>query len=78
MTENKLRILENRVYNKLSDMQSNLEELAKAASEILGFEVIADICNGSEIEFRTRNDRGYVEDSSCIRMEDVIRKLKGS
>lgn len=39
--------------NKLN---SSLSELSQSASELFGSELVADICNGDEIEFRKEDD----------------------
>ena len=76
MTEKQLRHLEDEVYKFSSRLVDALGALASVASEILGYDVAADICNGDEIEFRKTSEDGYVDTDSCIRMEDVIKKLK--
>ena len=76
MTEKQLRKIESKIYGLSADLTAELEKLSSVATDILGYDVVADICNGSEIEFRTTNDRGFVDDFSCIRLEDVINKLK--
>jgi len=75
MTEKKLKSLERKCYEAESKLNHALADLANAASEILGFEVIADICNGSEIEFRQVDKFGSVDDFDCIRMEGILSKL---
>jgi hypothetical protein len=75
MTEKKLRKLEADCYKNLNLLTSSLEILANACSEILGVEVSADICSGSEIELRTEDRCGRPDDGVCIRIEEVIDKL---
>ena len=76
MTEKQIRHLEENVYKFSSGLSGALEILGSKASEILGYEVKADICNGEEIEFRKMSEDGYVDADSCIRMEEIIKKLK--
>lgn len=77
MTEKQIRRLEDNVYKFSSRLNGALEILGSKVSEILGYEVKVDICNGEEIEFRKMSEDGYVDADSCIRMEEVIKKLKG-
>jgi len=49
-----------------------LGNLGKIASEILGFEVIADNCSGNEIEFRKVLNDGVPDSYSTIRLEEII------
>ena len=55
---------------------SILGELGTAASEALGYGVVADICAGTEIEFRTLDEHGMPDEDACIEFEDIISKLK--
>lgn len=71
-----LKRLEQKVYDYESRLKGSLEELAKAASLILGYEVVADFCHGNEIEFRVYGDNDVPDADSCIRMEEVIAKIK--
>ena len=76
VTEKQIRKIEDKVYKLSSDLTAELEKLSSIATDILGYDVVSDICNGSEIEFRTIDKCGYVDDYECIRIEDVINKLK--
>ena len=49
--------------NKLSGA---LAQLSDIATEIYGEDLQADICEGSEIEFRRRGDDGYFDSFDCI------------
>lgn len=75
-TVKQLSIIEQRIYKCSSELTGELEILGNIASEILGFEVIADICGGAEIEFRKVGKDGFYDAFSCIRMEDLMVKLK--
>lgn len=75
MTERQLREVENRVYRYSHLMEGALTRLAEMATDILGYEVHADICGGGEIEFRPLDRYGYVEDMECIRMDDILAEL---
>lgn len=55
--------------NKLN---SSLSELSKSASELFGSELVADICNGDEIEFRKEGDDLHQE----ITIEELVELEK--
>lgn len=75
MTERQLRRLEENCLNIANRLYCSLQQLAIAASEILGYEVVADICEGEEIEFRRVAEDGVADAFSCIRMEEIIDRL---
>ena len=76
ITKKKLLRAEQLCYKFSNDLTCALEVLASMASEVLGYEVVADICNGDEIEFRTMIDDSVADDDIAIRMEDIISKIK--
>ena len=77
MNEKDLRNAERQVYECAVRLNGALEELSNAVSLVLGYEVVADLCSGgTEIEFRIVSDSDVVDSDSCIRMEDVISRLK--
>lgn len=61
-------------YRKAMEAESvlsmKLQILASIASEIYGEELSADLCEGSEIEFRRDGDA-----FDTIRLEDILGKL---
>ena len=67
-----------KLHQKVLDLENKMigvkEELAIQASKILGYEVVADICDGSEIEFRTIDEMGYPDANSTILLEDILSK----
>lgn len=71
-----LKRLEKKVYDYESKLNGSLEGLAIAASLVLGYEVVADLCHGNEIEFRVYGDNDVPDTDSCIKMEEVIAKIK--
>lgn len=78
MTDYSIKIL-NSICLRLNIRLSNkLQELSRAASERLGYDVVADICNGGEIEFRRILKDGLADDNSCILIEDVLTKKGGN
>lgn len=71
-----LKRLEQKVYEYENKLRGSLEELAIVASLVLGYEVVADLCPGSEIEFRVYGNNDVPDTESCIKMEEVIAKIK--
>lgn len=63
-------------YKKVERTESKLmlltQELSRIASEYLGFDVDAQLCNGSEIEFRIVCKDGVSDDKSTICLEDIL------
>lgn len=76
MTEKQLR----RLYQKCIDtdhaLMNALGSLGEFVSEIYGEDIIADICAGSEIEFRHVLNDGVADPEDTIRLEDVIERLR--
>lgn len=72
-----LRKLEGKCFSLASQLQGALEVLGKKASEILGYEVNAEMCNGDEIEFRKVDEYGYTDAFDCIRIEEIIEFYEG-
>lgn len=66
-----LKKLENACFEASIKLSFALERLGEAASNILGYEVKADLCGGDEIEFRMPDDA-----FSVIRIEDVLAKIE--
>lgn len=57
-------------------LECKMDKLGRLATEIYGEELIADMCAGSEIEFRRLDDNGFVDADSTIILEDIIVKNK--
>ena len=77
MKAKELKRLEQKVYDYETEVNCALGELANAATQVLGYEVVADLCSGcSEIEFRVVSDNGVPDTDSCIKMEEVISALR--
>lgn len=74
-SKKKILYLEKKALDAFVRLQSALGQLGAAASEILGYEVVADICNGEEIEFREVCDNGVADAFSCIRLEEIMEKI---
>ena len=72
MTDYYIKILHS-ICLRLSNRLSNkLQELSLAASERLGYDVVAVKYHGGEIEFRRIMEDGYPDPNSCILIEDVL------
>lgn len=68
-----------RALNRVLDLENRLScalaQLSDIATEIYGEDLQADLCGGSEIEFRRRDSDGYFDALDCIRMEDIESRL---
>ena len=68
-----------RALNRVLDLENRLSyalaQLSAIATEIYGEDLQADLCGGSEIEFRRRGDDGYFDALDCIRIEDIESRL---
>ena len=72
MTDKQIIELSNEVLSISVDLTSKLQVLARVASERLGYDVVADLCNGEEIEFRRIMDDGIPDADSCILLEGIL------
>ena len=74
---NKKQLL--KTYKKALDAENAaniaLQELSRAASDVLGENVIADICVGSEIEFRHVDEYGLPDAEETILLEDILERI---
>ena len=64
-----------RVQEAESRLSVELQVLSSVASDIYGDELYADLCSGSEIEFRRNGGDGYVDSTDCIRLEYILALL---
>ena len=74
-SKKKILHLEKKVLDASAELSSALGQLGAAASEILGYEVVAEICNGGEIEFREVDSDGIADSFSCILIEEILGKI---
>lgn len=70
-----LRRALNRVLNLENKLSGALAQLSDIATDIYGEDLQADLCGGSEIEFRRRGDDGYFDALDCVRLEEVESRL---
>lgn len=64
-----------KVINAIATLNSATDELSIVASKFTGVDLRADVCNGNEIEFRTRDDKGEWDAFSCVRLDDIINDV---
>ena len=72
MTDKQIIRLNEKALHLNISLSNALQELAKAVSDRLGKEVVADLCNGGEIEFRHVLSDGVSDDFDCIRLSDIL------
>ena len=70
-----LRRALNRVLDLENKLSGALAQLSDIATDIYGEDLQADLCGGSEIEFRRRGDDGYFDALDCVRLEEVESRL---
>ena len=67
-------------FKKVEDAEIKLnilaQKLSKIASEYLGYDVNAELCAGTEIEFRRTFKDGISDDESTITLEDILNGNK--
>lgn len=61
-----------RVMSAIVTLNHETQALGAVVSAYTGVDLRADICDGSEIEFRTRDDKGEWDAFSCIRLDDIV------
>lgn len=74
MTDKQIKRLYDTVLSIETKLSFALQELGLAVSARLGKDVIADLCNGGEIEFRETLEDGSPDTTCCIRLEDVLKQ----
>lgn len=62
-----------RVEKAICALSAAQQELGQVASELTGMELMADVCGGGEIEFRTVMPDGTPDDFVYLRVEDIDR-----
>lgn len=75
VTKSKLIRKQNQVLSSFNKTMGFLEDLSILASEAYGEDLVANLCNGGEIEFRTSNDPDGLNSDCFIRIEDLINRL---
>lgn len=72
--DNQIKLIK-RQYQKVLEastvLSNSLQFLSIAASQLYGEELVAEICAGGEIEFRTVNDPDGLN-SIALRIEDIL------
>lgn len=64
------------VDKRNSELQGALEDCSRIASNILGYNVVADLCSSIEIEFRRICSDDRPDNWDCIRFEDICDMVK--
>lgn len=59
------------VFTKARELDDALAALSKAASDMLGYEVVAVLCNGEEIEFRKVDGDGVADAFDTLLYGDI-------
>jgi hypothetical protein len=72
MRDKQIINLNNKALSLSIELSNKLQELARAASERLGYDVVADLCNGGEIEFRRVMEDGVPDTDSCLLLDDIL------
>ena len=70
-----LRRAERRVLDAANRLSAALGTLSNIATEIYGEDLQADLCGGSEIEFRRIGSDGYFDALDCVRIEEIEKRL---
>lgn len=71
--DSRLRSAYGKVESAVNSLESAQQELGRVASDLAGMELMADVCGGGEIEFRTVMPDGTPDDLVRLRVEDVDR-----
>ncbi len=61
---------------KDNELSAALQVLGGLVSKTLGTDYVAEMCHGGEIEFRTTDEFGYVDPYCCVRLEQILEKIK--
>lgn len=64
---------EKKAIKESGELLSTLQILGKLASEATGVELVADICNGEELEFREVAPDGVDNEKTCYKKEDLFK-----
>lgn len=64
-----------RLMRALAEVNNAQGDLARVASAYTGVDLIADVCSGCEVEFRTKDDKGEWDAFSCVRLDDIINDV---
>lgn len=72
--KSKIQKLADNVYAVNSRLSIALQALSIEATKIYGKPLVADICNGDEIEFRLADDNGDIIDALEVevRLEELL------
>lgn len=72
-----IRKLYDKALKQKHKLDNAIELLSKRASEIYGKDLVADICSGSEVEFRLSDyDNPHSTGKNALNVETTIEKLE--
>lgn len=72
-----IRKLYNEVMIQKIKLDNAIEQLSKRASEIYGKDLVADLCSGSEIEFRlSDDDNPFSKSKNVYNVETTLEELE--
>lgn len=76
MTKSEIKKAYAKCLQKSRELELAMQALSAKVSQALGVDYIADICNGDEIEFRSLDKYGLADEKDCMRIEEILKKLK--
>ena len=76
MAQKELREAYDQVLDASNKLNAAQQKLGRIASYLIGFEVVADICGGDEIECRSILDDGVADTNECITIEQIEQLAK--
>lgn len=76
MTKSEIKKAYSKCLQKSNELELAMQSLSSKVSQALGVEYVADICNGDEIEFRKLDEYGLADANDCVRIEEILEKLK--
>lgn len=76
MTKGEIKKAYAKCLQKSNELELAMQSLSSKVSQALGVDYVADICNGDEIEFRKLDEHGLADANDCVRIEEILEKLK--
>jgi len=76
MTKSEIKKAYAKCLQKSNELELAMQALSAKVSQALGVDYVADICNGDEIEFRKLDEYGLADANDCVRIEEILEKLK--
>ena len=76
MTRSEIKKAYAKCLQKSNELELAMQALSAKVSQALGVEYVADICNGDVIEFRKLDEYGLADANDCVRIEEILKKMK--